>query len=466
MPAVQAMTGRIDASETRRFAEVKKGFTSFSEGDLLFAKITPSMENGKVAVARNLVGGRGFGSTEFHVARPLAGMSTEYVMFFMLQQEVRHEAKANMTGTAGQRRVPTDYFSSIPFPIPPLAEQGRIIEEIEKQFTRLDAAVEALRTAQAKLKRYRASVLNATVTGRLVPTEAELARAEGRDYEHASILLERIARERAKQERAQPRRKHPAPTPVDTANLPELPEGWVWTTLDHLATTIRNGYSKRPQGFTGTAILRISAVRPLAVDLNDIRWVDNADNLSDFLIHAGDLLFTRYNGNSALVGVCGVVPTLERNTLHPDKLIRVKLMSAMTIPNLIGIVANAGFSRRFLSGRIRTTAGQSGISGTDLKSMPIPLPPTAEQYRIVAEVEQQLSVVQQAEAAIETNLRRAERLRQAILKRAFEGRLVPQDPDDEPAAVLLERIKTEKAGKEQEKRRRKGNQKHLVLTSE
>ena len=336
--------------------------------------------------------------------------------------------------------------ATIPLPLPPLPEQRRIVAEIETQFTRLDASVAALRRAQANLKRYRVSVLKDACEGRLVPTEAELARSEGRDYEPAAALLERIlAERRARWESQEKRRgKYKEPSAPDTSALPQLPEGWVWASLDQLASVIRNGYSKKPQGDTGIPILRVSAVRPMKVNLEDIRWVDSKEDLSDFLIYPGDLLFTRYNGNPGLVGVCGVVPDGSRDTLHPDKLIRATLVQSETMPAFAQLVANVCISREFLSRRVRTTAGQSGISGADLKAMPVPLPPLPEQGRIVSEVERRLSVMQQAEATVEASLTRAERLRQSVLNQAFSGKLVPQDPDDEPASALLERIKAER----------------------
>ena len=121
-------------------------------------------------------------------------------------------------------------FSDYPFPLPPLAEQRRIVAEIEKQFTRIDASVDALKRAQANLKRYRASVLKDACEGRLVPTEAELARAEGRDYEHADELLERILAERRARWESQAKRgrKYKELVAPDTSDLPELPEGWAW----------------------------------------------------------------------------------------------------------------------------------------------------------------------------------------------------------------------------------------------
>ena len=464
MAAVEAGTGLMDASQVRNYGEVRKGYTRFSEGDVLFAKITPCMENGKVAIAKGLTNGSGCGSTEFHVIRPPDALSNEYLAYFLLREDFRKEAQRHMAGTAGQLRVPPSFLSDSPFPLPPLPEQRRIVAEIEKQFTRLDAAVAALRRTQANLKRYRASVLRAACSGELVSTEAELARAEGREYEPADVLLERIlAERRARWESQEKRRgKYKEPAAPDTSDLPTLPEGWVWAVFDQVITTLRNGYSKKPEGSEGLAILRISAVRPMIVDVHDIRWVNSAEDLSAFLVDAGDLLFTRYNGSPSLVGVCGVVPQLNQKTLHPDKLIRAVLLENGALPEFVQIAANSGHSRVFLSGRVRTTAGQAGVSGTDVKQMPVPLPPLAEQRRIVAEVERRLSVIQQTEAAVEASRQRAERLRQSILKRAFAGELAPQDPDDEPASVLLERIRAQReaeqaaasAGKKRPARRR------------
>ena len=388
------------------------------------------------------------------IGRGLAAIRSEgeipsrYILYWIRASDDDLRAKA--TGTTFEA-IKGDDLRSHSIPIAPLPEQRRIVAEIEKQFTRLDAAVAALRRTQANLKRYRASTLRAACSGELVPTEAELARAEGRDYEPAGVLLERIlAERRARWESQEKRRgKYKEPAAPDTSDLPSLPEGWVWAAFEQMITTLRNGYSKKPEGSDGLPILRISAVRPMNIDMQDIRWVNSTEDLSGFLVATGDLLFTRYNGNPSLVGVCGVVPNLNRKTLHPDKLIRAVLLQTGVLPEFVQIVANAGHSRAFLSRRVRTTAGQAGISGTDVKQMPIPLPPLAEQRRIVTEVERRLSVIQQAEAAVEASRQRAERLRQSILKRAFSGELVSQDPDDEPASALLERIRAQRAAEQQ-----------------
>jgi type I restriction enzyme, S subunit len=207
---------------------------------------------------------------------------------------------------------------------------------------------------------------------------------------------------------------------------------------------LRNGYFQSPTGAdTGTPILRINAVRPMSVDLSEARFLDEIDgSVDDYFIENGDLLFTRYNGSIDLLGVAGMVRGCTDKVLHPDKLIRIKLALGDPMPSFVEIAANVGASRKHMIGRARTTAGQTGISGTDVREMPIPLPPVEEQRKIVAEIAEKLSQIEAADIVIDHGLFRAARLRQSILKQAFEGMLVPQDPNDDPASELLEQVKS------------------------
>ena len=448
MAAVEAGTGRIDLSQTRLFAEVRKGYTKFSEGDVLFAKITPSMENGKVAVAKGLTNNCGCGSTEFHVLRPRKGISGDFLLFFFLHDAFRSEARAHMAGTAGQLRVPAGFLEEADFELPPLPEQHRIVAEIEKQFTRLDASVAALKRVQANLKRYRASVLKAACEGKLVPTEAQLARAEGRDYEPADRLLERILTEhRARWESQENRRgKYKEPIAPDTSDLPELPEGWLWSRFDQVVSTLEGGTAVSATNTrSNRPVLRSSAVRQGLVDYEDFRYLpDGAKQGTDPYIATGDLLFTRLSGTLEYVGNCAVVGELRgRKIEFPDRIFRGRCVSGIS-PNFIQLAFAEKTLRRSLEAKAKSSAGHQRISLADLREYCIPLPPHTEQRRIVAEVERRLSVIQQAESIVEANLAKAERLRQSILKQAFSGNLVSQDPNDEPASKLLERIRAER----------------------
>ena len=281
-----------------------------------------------------------------------------------------------------------------------------------------------MRSIQTKLKRYRAAVLKAACEGHLVPTEAELARKENRIYESAEILLQRILKERC--EKWNGKGKYKEPTTPDIVDLPSLPEGWTWVSLDQLQLLLKNGISVKPAAKAGLPILRINSVRPLSVDFDQVRYLNaRPSDYLEYVLNEGDLLFTRYNGNPELVGVCGVVPLLTSPLVHPDKLIRCKLVPGVVLANYVAIMVNVGVSRDYLAKRVRTTAGQSGISGGDLKELPIPLAPLAEQQRIVAEVERRLSIIEELEAATSAELQRATHLRQAILQQAFSGRLAP-----------------------------------------
>jgi type I restriction enzyme S subunit len=418
MKCVEEESGRFAPLEDRKVGEVRKGYTSFRDGDVIFAKVTPCMENGKAAVVSGLTNGVGFGSTEFFVLRPSERIDPKYLLHFVLQQSFRKEAARNMTGAVGLRRVPKPWLEQQRIPLPSIALQRQIVAEIEKQFTRLDAGVAALRRVQANLKRYRAAVLKAACEGRLVPTEAELAKAEGRTYETGEQLLARIFADRRKNWHG--RGKYKEPVAPDATTLPQLPDGWVWASLDQLLELMRNGISAKPDGTSGLPILRISAVRPLSVNLEDIRYLKaRVSDYPDYVLAAGDLLFTRYNGNADLVGVCGVVPIHALPLVHPDKLIRCSLVASGALPQFVAMMANVGTSRDYLARRVRTTAGQAGISGGDLKGQPIPVPPAAEQSRIVAEVERRLSVIEELDAAVTDDLKRATRLRQSILSKAF-----------------------------------------------
>ena len=475
MAAVEAGTGRMDLTRTRLYRDVSGGYTRFSEGDVLFAKITPCMENGKVAIARGLINSSGCGSTEFHVLRPLEGVSRDLLASFLLQDTFRGEARSHMAGTAGQLRVPAGFLEEASLPLPPLPEQRRIVAEIERQFTRLDASVAALKRVQANLERYRASVLKAACEGTLVPTEAELARAEGRDYEPADRLLKRILAERRARWESQEKRgrKYKEPAASDTSDLPELPIGWVWATVEQLGRIGEQSVLTGPFGTklkatefttTGIPVLTIGCLTANGITLDRAVFVSNekAQELSRYALKDGDLLFSRM----ATVGRAGIVESATADCLFNYHIMRLRLNEGAVVPRFfMAYIRGSSEVSRYVR-RVNHGATRDGINTVQLLGMPIAIPPLGEQRRIVTEVDRRLSVIQQAEAAVEANLTRAERLRQSILKQAFSGKLVPQDPDDEPASVLLERIRAEREAAEaaarsnRKPKRRRSNKSH------
>ena len=167
MTALSETKPEFDSLEERTLGEVRKGFTHFAEGDVLFAKITPCMENGKGAVARGLRNKLGCGTTELHVIRPLGHISPEYIYRFLAQDRVRRAAKENFTGTAGQARVPTSFIEELELPLAPLPEQQRIVAKLETLLGKVDASQQRLAKIPVLLKRFRQSVLAAACSGRL-----------------------------------------------------------------------------------------------------------------------------------------------------------------------------------------------------------------------------------------------------------------------------------------------------------
>ncbi|HEX7375930.1 MAG TPA: restriction endonuclease subunit S [Pirellulales bacterium] len=396
------------------------------------------------------------GSTGFDVLRT-KGIEAGW-LYYAVQSTDFVDAMCRVVQGALYPAVRPKDIRSYRLPIPPFNEQRRIVAKLDELLSDLDAGVAALERVKANLKRYRAAVLKAAVEGRLT----EEWRAKNRPQETGEQLLQRILHERRRRWEAdqlaafaaagkQPpknwRSRYKEPVAPDTSNLPPVPDGWCWATLDQLLIYLRNGYFQSPSGADrGTPILRINAVRAMAVDLDEVRYLDRIEgDVTTFYVDDGDLLFTRYNGSIELLGVAGMVRGCMRPVLHPDKLIRVKLAAGRPLASFVEIAANVGASRAHMVGRARTTAGQTGISGQDIREMPIPLPPMSEQSEIVAEAWERLSQIDAAEIEIEHGLARAANLRQSILKRAFEGKLVAQDPADEPAALLLARIEQSRA---------------------
>ena len=281
------------------------------------------------------------------------------------------------------------------------------------------------------------------------PQRRSLPAPRAASYEPADRLLARILSER--RARVGGRRRNAGASTKSlsapaTSDLPELPEGWEWSRFDQLVWTLEGGTAVAATSIrSNRPVLRSSAVRQGVVDYEDYRYLsDEAKQGADPYITTGDLLFTRLSGTLEYVGNCAVVGVLHgRKIEFPDRIFRGRCVSDIS-PNFIQLAFAEKTLRRSLEEKAKSSAGHQRISLSDLQEYCVPLPPLAEQHRIVADTERRLSVAQKAEATVEANLRRVERLRQSILKQAFSGKLVAQDPNDEPASALLERIRVER----------------------
>ena len=412
-------------------SEMKSASVRFQPGDVLYGRLRPYLNK----VVRPTFGG--LCSAEFIVFPENDRVDGKYLQYFLNSSAfVNFATHLN----AGDRpRVDFDQIAAFEIPLRTIDEQHRIVAEIEKQFSRLDQAVASLRRVKAQLKRYKASVLKAAVEGRLVETEAERARREGRGfetgtelaaqgsataargrkpgaalpYETGEQLLKRILETRRSQWKGKGKYKEPAAP--ETAGLPELPEGWCWSSTDQLAEV---GTGATPNRSNATFF-----------DGGDIPWVTSAVVNAPFVDKASELVtraallqtnLTEYPPGTLLVAMYGEGKTRGKcSELRITAATNQALAAVQADPSVrsylkIFLEHNYEETRKVASGGV-----QPNLNLSLVRAIRVPLPPLREQHRIVAEVDRRLSIVREVEAEVDANLKRAQTLRQAVLARAF-----------------------------------------------
>ena len=461
MAAVEAETGVIEIGRTRRLDDVRKGYRPFRERDVLFAKITPCMENGKMAVVPRLKHGLGFGSTEFHVLRPHREISPDYLYRLVSAVQFRRDAERHMTGAVGQRRVPTSYLADQTVPLPPTAEQRRIVAKIEELLSELDNGVAMLKTARQQLGTYRQAVLKHAFEGKLtsqwrernkdnLETHAQMLarindlRAERydqdlRNWKEAVGLWETAAKVGTKP--ARPKRP-PKILPISVQqrkDLPAIPDCWEWISLKAVGRieTGTTPSTRNPANYDGT----LPFFKP--TDLDQGMHVRSA---RDHLSRLGEESARILPPDSTLVTCIGA--TIGKTGLAATRCATNQQINS--ISPYIGVAARLVYfqvSAPFLNDRIKADASATTLpilNKSKFEELPFALCPIPEQDELVRLVEDRDAEIERREREIEVALRKLETLRQSILKEAFSGQLVPQDLSDEPASGLLDRIRTER----------------------
>ena len=441
-------------------------------GDILFSTVRTYLKN--IALVSDRYDGQ-IASTGFCIIRPLIA-ATEFIFWMTLSNGFLSPLNKIQRGTSYPAVRDSDVFSQM-VPLPPENEQIRIVAKIEELFTKLDAGKEELLQAKARLKRYRQAVLKAAMDGKLT---ADWRKVHGGEIKPASVLLERILQERREQWEEEQlakykeqgktppknwRDKYKKPPRPDTSKLSELPGEWVWATVGQVTYLVTKGSSPKWQGFSyvdkGILFLRSQNVVWGDINLSDIACLPKAFNKKQkkSILKKGDVLLN-------LVGA-----SIGRAAIASDELEGANMNQAVA---LIRMVKN-GLNNKLLMHYLLSPETQSFIHGkkvdvaranlslTDVSLLAVILPPLPEQHRIVSEVERRLSVADAVEETLDAELKRSNALRQSILKQAFSGKLVPQDPNDEPAEKLLERIKREKAKQEAKPKTNSKTKKQLTL---
>lgn len=397
-------------------------------------------------------------STGFAVIRAAEGVSPQFLYFQVLSEDFLQPLNALQTGSSYPAVRSRDVLAQ-PIVLPPTREQEEIAAKLSAAFLAVERAETAARRAQKRLNRYRVAVLDAAVSGELTRTWREAQKAKKADREAAEMLLQRLlVARRTSWEEAERRRlggagkapkddtwrmRYREATPPRADALPEEPKAWAWISIDQLGWNSSYGTSvKCTYEGKGPAVLRIPNILNRRIDLEDLKFAASPRDFKDEdFVAPGDLLIIRTNGSRDLIGRVAVVKgELPRKCSFASYLIRFRLVGDETIWSWVSLAWDSNILRSGIESRAATTAGQYNVSLSGLADLAIPLPPIDEQAEINREAAQRLAAADRLEAALKQQLTRAAATRQSLLREAFSGRLVPQNPNDEPASFLLKKI--------------------------
>ncbi|BAW80123.1 type I restriction modification DNA specificity domain protein [Candidatus Nitrosoglobus terrae] len=419
------------------------------EGDILIVK--DGATTGKISFATAEVKNSVINEHLFQL-RPTEAVNSKFLFYFLWSSSGNKEILKDFRGSA-QGGITKSVLNVCEVPVASLNEQRRIVEKIETLFARLDAGEAALKKVQTLLARYRQSVLKAAVTGDL--TQDWQVQNAG-CVESGHDLLQRILKTR--RDNWQGRGKYKEPIAPDTTSLPKLPEGWVWASLDALIVDgPTNGLSpKVSTDGTGVPSFKLTATTSGTFVINGetVKYVNaHIEADSKYWLQKDDVLIQRGN-TIEYVGTAAIFPGPNNAFIYPDLMMRIRFedeLLARWVVTWINFEYAKKYFRRLATG---TAGNMPKINSTTLNTLPVPMPSFEEMQQTLEITESIEHRCRGLEDAARAELARSKALRQSILKQAFAGRLVPQDPNDEPASELLARIRAECQSISNSKRRR------------
>lgn len=437
MAAVSEVTGTIAEPQQRHLREVNKGFTHFVNNDVLFAKITPSMENGKSAVATNLESGVGFGSTEFHVLRSKGKVLPAYIWNFIRQSSFRTEAQKVMSGAVGQQRVPSDYLKTHKLPLPPLEEQARICKKISDLLARTEKSRQELSRVPALITKLKSQLLHNALSGNLTAKW----RKEGFNGGWSDEDITRLKSRREKYQKSKKGARLKDANSIERARNGRLPESWVTCSISDVAD-LRTGYAFKSQWFsdTGVSIVRGVNVAPGRIDWNDRRKIPEvlAKEYQSYSLTQGDIVLAMDRPLISTGLKIAVVGEEDEGALLVQRVANPRPTEFVMSRFLFLIMCGPTFIAQIQANS--TGSDLPHISGNDILTTEIVLPPLIEQAEIIRRYDEISHWINLTQVNYQAAVTLIPDLNSSILKKAFLGELLPQNPADEPAGSMMSRV--------------------------
>ena len=429
-------------------------------GDVLVSMTRPNL-NAVARVPAHLDGA--IGSTGFHVLRS-RWLHPDFLVALVQTQSFIDAMSAVVQGALYPAVRPRD-IAAYAFTFETPVQQTRIVAKLEELLSDLDAGVAELKAAQKKLAQYRQSLLKAAVEGALTAAW----RTQHQPTETGAQLLQRILQERrarwearqlakfAEQGKTPPKdwqKKYPEPVQPDTSGLPELPQGWVWASVEQLGD-VQLGRQRSPDkvgGVSPTPYIRAANVTEAGVDLSDVLEMDFSETEKQtFALKVGDVLLTEASGSAEHVGRPAIWKHADGLYCFQNTVLR---FSPLGIGSEYAFYSFLAMQKLGVFRKLSGGVGINHLSAGKFSKLPMPLPPLVEQLALIESIEQKFALWDEQLSSINHAIKQSIAQRQNILRAAFSGQLVPQDPHDEPASALLERIRAERAARDAVKKPR------------
>ena len=362
----------------------------------------------------------------------------KYFNYFLQSASYWNEInKINESTT--QPKINKKQFYNIQIPISPLNEQKKIVKKIEELFSKLDNIKMILDDVRCQINQYRESLLKSAFDG-------SLTKHWRKNNENSLLKKELIIKMISEVRESQKKLKFNEISPPIPKYLEHIPDSWMHVYLDSLLIDARYGTSEKCfVEKNDVCVIRIPNILSGKLDFSNLKYTNSKNNSFEklFLVK-NDILVCRTNGSLDLVGRSAIVEEIENNFAYASYLIRLRIENKILNSAYLNFLINSIVIRNFITRETRTTAGQFNVNLDMLRSIEIPVCGLGEQEEIVSKLEDGFLLIENSEKNLNILFSKLDILRSTILKSAFEGELVPQDPNDEPAEVLLQKIKQEK----------------------